>query len=171
MKLTEQILKKLILEEMRKVDTEYLADSLSGTIKFWAHAGRGALRPGSHRHGAATEEIMQVFSEADPSPSHEKLKDLPVITQVANNDLVHNYHKYVVRFKDKETRDKVKNKLNAKIHYDSPISKNSMFNLIPCLNAQKASDTILSLPCHPYVTEEEIDQICMKLELIVGIIP
>ena len=75
MKLTEQILKKLILEQMGPVDTAYLADSLSGTIKFWAHAGRGALRPGSHRHGAATEEIMQVFSEADPSPSHEKLKD------------------------------------------------------------------------------------------------
>ena len=97
---------------------------------------------------------------------HEELKDLPVITQIANNDLVHNYHKYVVRFEDKETRDEVKNKLNAKIHYDSPISKNSMFNLTPCTNSQKASDTILSLPCHPYVTEEEINQTCM----IIGII-
>ncbi len=75
MKLTEQTLKKLILKEMRKIDTQYLADSLSGTIKFWAHAGRGALRPGSHRHDAATEEIMQVFSETDPSPSHEQLRD------------------------------------------------------------------------------------------------
>ena len=75
MKLTEQIIKRLILEQMRKVDTEYLADSLSGIIKFWAHAGRGALRPGSHRHSAATEEIMEVFSESDPSPNHEKLKD------------------------------------------------------------------------------------------------
>ena len=75
MKLTEQTLKKLILEQMSPVDTEYLADSLSGTIKFWAHAGRGALRPGSHRHDAATEEIMQVFSEAEPSPNHEKLRD------------------------------------------------------------------------------------------------
>ena len=97
---------------------------------------------------------------------HEELKDLPVITQIANNDLVNNYHKYVVRFEDKETRDEVKNKLNAKIHYDSPISKNSMFNLTPCPNSQKASDTILSLPCHPYVTEEEINQTCM----IIGII-
>ena len=97
---------------------------------------------------------------------HEELKDLPVITQIANIDLVHNYHKYVVRFEDKETRDEVKNKLNAKIHYDSPISKNSMFNLTPCPNSQKSSDTILSLPCHPYVTEEEINQTCM----IIGII-
>jgi dTDP-4-amino-4,6-dideoxygalactose transaminase len=97
---------------------------------------------------------------------HKELKDLPVTIQVANADLVHNYHKYVVRFENKETRDEVKNKLNAKIHYDPPISKNSMFNLTPCTNAQKASDTVLSLPCHPYVTEEEINQTCM----IIGII-
>ena len=97
---------------------------------------------------------------------HEELKDLPVITQVANNDLIHNYHKYVVRFESKEIRDELRNKLNAKIHYDSPISKNSMFNLTPCVNAQKASDTVLSLPCHPYVTEDEIIQTCM----IIGII-
>ena len=75
MKLTEQMLKNLIIEQMGSVDTVYLADSLSGTIKFWAHAGRGALRPGSHRHDAATEEIMQVFSQAEPSPSHEQLKN------------------------------------------------------------------------------------------------
>lgn len=97
---------------------------------------------------------------------YEELKDLPVVTQVANNNLIHNYHKYVVRFESKEIRDEVRNKLNAKIHYDSPISKNSMFNLTPCINAQKASDTVLSLPCHPYVTEEEINQTCM----IIGII-
>ena len=41
-----------------------------------------------------------------------------------------------------------------------------MFNLTPCPNAQKASDTILSLPCHPYVTEEEISQICMTIGII-----
>ena len=97
---------------------------------------------------------------------HEELEDLPVVTQVANNDVIHNYHKYVVRFETKEIRDEVKNKLNAKVHYDSPISKNSMFNLTPCPNAQKVSDTILSLPCHPYVTEEEISQICMTIGII-----
>ena len=75
MKLTKQKLEQLIMEQVSARGTEYLADSLSGTIKFWAHGGRGALRPGSHRHSAATEEIMQVFSEADPSPSHKKLKD------------------------------------------------------------------------------------------------
>ena len=86
MKLTKQMVENLIIEQMSPVDTEYLADSLSGTIKFWAHAGRGALRPGSHRHDAATEEIMQVFSEAEPSPYHEQLKDFALF-------LVNNYDK------------------------------------------------------------------------------
>ena len=97
---------------------------------------------------------------------HEELEDLPVITQVADNNLVHNYHKYVVRFENKEIRDEVKKALKAKIHYDSPISKNSMFNLAPCPNAQVASDTILSLPCHPYVTDEEISKTCMTIGII-----
>jgi len=96
----------------------------------------------------------------------EELEDLPVVTQVADDNLVHNYHKYVVRFESKEIRDQVKNALNAKIHYDSPISKNSMFNLTPCPNAQIASDTVLSLPCHPYVTKEEISQTCMTIGII-----
>ena len=96
----------------------------------------------------------------------EELEDLPVITQVADSNLVHNYHKYVVRFENKEIRDEVKKALKAKIHYDSPISKNSMFNLTPCPNAQIACDTILSLPCHPYVTEEEINQTCMTIGII-----
>ena len=96
----------------------------------------------------------------------EELEDLPVITQVADSNLVHNYHKYVVRFESKEIRDEVKKALKAKIHYDSPISKNSMFNLTPCPNAQIASDTVLSLPCHPYVTEEEINKTCMTIGII-----
>ena len=92
MKLTEQVLKKLILEQMGPVDTAYLADSLSGIIKFWAHAGRGALRPGSHRHDAATEEIMQVFSEADPTPGHEILRDIALF-MVNDYDKTNEHHR------------------------------------------------------------------------------
>ena len=64
MKLTEQKLKELILEMFMPYDTDYLIDSFSGTLKFWTGQKRGPLRPGSHRHGAATEEIIEVFDEA-----------------------------------------------------------------------------------------------------------
>ena len=63
MKLTKQKLEQLIMEQVSTRGTEYLADSLSGTIKFWAHAGRGALKPGSHRHVAATQEVVDAFND------------------------------------------------------------------------------------------------------------
>ena len=63
MKLTKQKLEQLIMEQVSARGTEYLADSLSGTIKFWAHGGRGALRPGSHRHAAATQEVIDAFND------------------------------------------------------------------------------------------------------------
>ena len=40
-----------------------------------------------------------------------------------------------------------------------------MFKLKPCPNAQIASDTILSLPCHPYVTDEE----ALTTAMIIGV--
>ena len=77
--------------------------------------------------------------------------------------VLHNYHKYVVRFENKEIRDEVKDELDAKIHYDKPLSANSIFKLNPCPNAQIASDTLLSLPCHPYVTDEEVSTTAMVI--------
>ena len=54
--------------------------------------------------------------------------DLPVVTQGMSNGLNHNYHKYVVRFEDKDTRKRVKNAVNASIHYETPLSANSMYD-------------------------------------------
>ena len=47
----------------------------------------------------------------------------------------------------------------------NPISENSMYkNLInrvdECLNTQQVCDTILTLPIHPYLTNEEVDKTC-----------
>jgi len=97
---------------------------------------------------------------------HEALQDIPVISQIPDDiSMLHNYHKYVVRFENKEIRDEVKDELGAKIHYDKPLSANSMFKLNPCPNAQIASDTILSLPCHPYVTDEE----ALTTAMVIGV--
>jgi dTDP-4-amino-4,6-dideoxygalactose transaminase len=103
---------------------------------------------------AKRQEIAKIYDNA--------LKDLPVITQKITNGLNHNYHKYVVRFENKTIRDKVKDRvLNAKIHYDKPLSENHMYKIIShkkddCLNCQIVSDTILTLPLHPYLTKHEI---------------
>jgi dTDP-4-amino-4,6-dideoxygalactose transaminase len=92
---------------------------------------------------------------------HIGLQDLPLIVQ-DDPEVEHNYHKYVVRFEDKETRDRMQKILGAAVHYDKPISENDMWRLVYTTfqdnypNAKLASDTVLTLPLNHYTTDSEI---------------
>lgn len=98
---------------------------------------------------------------------HKAFADLPVITQKSSNELNHNYHKYVVRFQDKDTRKRVKQALNASIHYETPLNKNGMYKdnyrHDDLTNSKIAADTVLSLPIHAWLTNEEIETVVDKL--------
>lgn len=90
--------------------------------------------------------------------------DLPIQIQDMMDRLDHNYHKYVVRFTDKETRDHAKQLLSASVHYDTPLSENVMYQGINhrkdnCMNSRIAADTVLSLPIHAWLEDDEIDYI------------
>jgi Predicted pyridoxal phosphate-dependent enzyme apparently involved in regulation of cell wall biogenesis len=94
---------------------------------------------------------------------------LPVHVQTISNGLNHNYHKYVVRFEDNDTRKRVKNALNASVHYEIPLSANSMYNSLECRKdactaSKTASNTVLSLPIHAWLTEDEISTIITSLK-------
>jgi len=102
------------------------------------------------------QEIAQQYNQA--------FADLPIITQATTDGLNHNYHKYVVRFQDKDTRRRVKDALQASIHYETPLSANGMYDSIEhrrdsCVNSKTASNTVLSLPVHAWLTQEEIDKV------------
>ena len=93
----------------------------------------------------------------------EQLKDY-VLVQPTTNGLDHNYHKYVIRLPNKEIRDELKNILNAKVHYDKPLSENVIYKNIEyrkdkTYESKLVCDTILTLPIHPYMTQSEIDKI------------
>ena len=93
----------------------------------------------------------------------EALKDYVTI-QPSTNGLNHNYHKYVIRLQNKKVRDVVKDKLGAKVHYDKPLSENVMYKNIEhrqdkTFISKIICDTILTLPIHPYMTQEEIDEV------------
>ena len=93
----------------------------------------------------------------------EQLKDYVTI-QPSTNGLNHNYHKYVIRLQNKKVRDLVKDKLNAKVHYDKPLSENPMYQNIKhrqdkTFISKIICDTILTLPINPYMTQEEIDEV------------
>ena len=100
----------------------------------------------------------------------KQLKDYVTI-QSTTNGLNHNYHKYVIRLQNKEVRDKVKEKLGAKVHYDKPLSENVMYNNInhrkdKTFISKVICDTILTLPLHPYMTKGEVDKIINTILII-----
>ena len=100
------------------------------------------------------------------------LKDLPVTIPHVDEVVNHCYHKYVIRLKNKETRDNLQKRLNANVHYPKPISENPMYKSIlnrkdNCLNSQLICDTILTLPIHPYLTNDEIDKTCTSIMMTV----
>ena len=117
------------------------------------------------RHAERNQERRQQIAQQ----YNEAFKDLPVHVQSMSNGLNHNYHKYVVRFNDKDTRKRVKNALNASVHYETPLSANSMYDSVECrrdaCTASKiASDTVLSLPIHAWLTDDEISTIITSLK-------
>ena len=85
-----------------------------------------------------------------------------------SDGLNHNYHKYTLRFENKDARKRAKNALRASIHYEKALSANSMYNSIEyrrdnCVNSKLVSETILSLPIHAWLTDDEIKNIIQTL--------
>jgi len=108
------------------------------------------------RTQAKRQDIARQYNEA--------FKNLPIHIQSPSNELNHNYHKYTMRFSDKETRNRLKKILNASVHYEIPLSLNSMYNNIVhrkdnCVNSKIVADTILSLPIHAWLTDSEVSNI------------
>jgi UDP-2-acetamido-2-deoxy-ribo-hexuluronate aminotransferase len=94
----------------------------------------------------------------------ESLSDTPLIVQEPCAGLDHNYHKFVIRCEDKEKRKKLKNILSASIHYETALSDNSMYDLQhirkdECENAKLAADTVMSLPIHAWLKQNEISNV------------
>ena len=102
----------------------------------------------------------------------EQLKDYVTI-QPSTNGLNHNYHKYVIRLQNKKVRDKVKDRLGAKVHYDKPLSESPMYENIEhrkdkTFISKIICDTILTLPIHPYMKQEEIDEVINTILILLG---
>lgn len=97
---------------------------------------------------------------------NDNFVDLPIHIQIATDGLNHNYHKYVIRFEEEGVRDLIKEKLNASIHYDKALSENNLYKNVGCTNAKKVSRTILSLPIHPWLRQEEIEKISNTIMLL-----
>jgi hypothetical protein len=99
----------------------------------------------------------------------EQLQEYVTI-QPTTNGLDHNYHKYVIRLQNKEVRDNLKKVLDAKVHYELPLSENKMYREIEhraddMFISKIVCDTILSLPIHPWMTKQEVNKIIQTIIL------
>ena len=87
---------------------------------------------------------------------------------------VNNWHKFVIRFDNKNERKKIKDVvkntlgINLSVHYEKLLYANNLYNnyeyrndMTP--NAEIAVNTVLSLPIHPWLDEEELDKLCTTL--------
>lgn len=95
----------------------------------------------------------------------EKLKDI-VKTPIIPDGFYSSWAQYTIQLENREIRNKIQQDLKAKdipsmIYYQKPMHKQGAFGgqagsdeLFP--NTIKLCDTVLSLPIHPYITEEDI---------------
>jgi dTDP-4-amino-4,6-dideoxygalactose transaminase len=102
----------------------------------------------------------------------EKLKDV-VKTPEIPKGFYSSWAQYTIKVADKEVRTKLQEALKAQdiptaIYYPIPMHRQTAFNSLDpkenqCLVADRLADTVLSLPIHPYLSEEDQDKICSVL--------
>lgn len=89
----------------------------------------------------------------------------------ANVLIDHVYHLYEIKLKDKKTRDALKtylekNNIGCGLHYPIPCHKQPIYrtyNDIVLPVVEELADTLLSLPMHPNLSEEEVKFVCEKI--------
>lgn len=87
---------------------------------------------------------------------------------LGSNDRDHVYHLYTMAAPNSDVRDAVVAKLKEAgvgcgIYYPTPLSKISVFRDAggrgECPKAEQASETVFSIPCEPYMSDEQIDEV------------
>lgn len=99
----------------------------------------------------------------------EKLKDV-VKAPVVPEGFYSSWAQYTIQVANKEVRSKLQEALKAKdiptaIYYPIPMHRQTAFNYLNlndnlCPVSDQLADTVLSLPIHPYLSEEDQDNIC-----------
>jgi dTDP-4-amino-4,6-dideoxygalactose transaminase len=102
----------------------------------------------------------------------EKLHDI-VKTPEIPRGFYSSWAQYTIQVSNKEVRSKLQEALKAKdiptaIYYPIPMHRQTAFSHLDpktnqCPMADHLADTVLSLPIHPYLSEEDQDMICSIL--------
>lgn len=107
----------------------------------------------------------------------EKLKDV-VSTPVIPEGYVSSFAQYTIKLKNRNQRDELQNRLKQEgipsmIYYTKPMHKQEAFtqyeyNEDDFAVTNELCDTVLSLPMHPYLTENDIERVAELVKKIIG---
>lgn len=105
--------------------------------------------------------IAKAFNQA-----FAELKDLNLPMSSYTGE--HVYHLYTVGVKNREYRDKLVTYLRdhgvaCGVYYPTPLNETSIFKEVGAgvqlENAKKASETVLSIPCEPFMTDDDVQTV------------
>lgn len=101
-----------------------------------------------------------------------------VKTPYIPSDYYSSWAQYTIQLPDRETREALQNKLKengipSMIYYPKPMHKQGAFvgqayDDTEFVNTIKLCDTVLSLPMHPYLTDEDIDVVVNRIKELLG---
>lgn len=96
-----------------------------------------------------------------------------VITPIIPDGFISSWAQYTIRLENRKHRDEMQIKLKeagipSMIYYPRGMHQQQVFKSMELVDEQypnttKATDTVLSLPMHPYLDEETVDLICNEI--------
>ena len=108
---------------------------------------------------------------------NSKLKEV-VKTPVIPQGYYSSWAQYTIILKDREQRDGLQNFLKDQniptmVYYPKPMHEQTAYKSLgygkgSCPVTEKLCETVLSLPIHPYISEEDIEQVCSKVKEFLG---
>ena len=105
---------------------------------------------------------------------YTKLLEGAVKTPIVPDGFLSSWAQYTIQLSDKETRDKLQqalkdNGIPSMIYYPKPMHRQLAFGIVEadgtgsygfdCSVTERLCDTVLSLPMHPYLKDEDIRQV------------
>ena len=98
-----------------------------------------------------------------------------VKTPVVPEGFVSSWAQYTIRLEDKERRDMLQSSLKEKgipamVYYPTPMHRQTAFKAVRCFSgsgfdcSSRLRQTVLSLPMHPYITDDEIEMVVEQIK-------
>lgn len=108
----------------------------------------------------------------------KQLSDTELVLPIIKEGFYSSWAQYTIQLTDMEQRNKVQSKLKelgipTMVYYAKPMHMQGAFKgtdseNADCENTVELCKTVLSLPMHPYMTEEQVTEVCNALKGILG---